>query len=299
MSDYIPTKGFIYLLKICDLDNNKIIYKVGKSINIAKRLKKYNFPTILHIATSDDITTDEYEIIKLFKINCKLYEGREFFTSEDETFVLKLFINYFNNKINKIYEANKITNIVNDLLINVVNDVVNNLVSIDIIKEVVRNEIVGNNVVSNNVVSNEGGNEIVNEVSNDIVIDNIISENVDSSNDNSNDNSNTIESIENRKILERTCPTCKNIFNFASRLRVHLETTIHCKKSPEEITKFFKPFEKQSNFKCNICCSKYTHMQNLQRHIQTTDCKKYIKQNKLLNEIENMKKEIIKLNINN
>lgn len=295
MSDNIPIKGFIYLLKMSDLDNNKIIYKVGKSINIAKRLQKYNFPTILHIATSNDITIDEYEIIKLFKINCKLYKGREFFTSEDETFVLKLFINYFSNKINKTYEANNITNIVNDLLINIVNDVVNNLVSIDIIKEVVKNDIISNNVVSNNVVSNERGNEIVNEVSNDIVIDNIITENVD----NSNDNSNTIESIENRKILERTCPTCKKMFNFASRLRAHLETTIHCKKSPEDITKFFKQFEKKSNFKCNICCSKYTHMQNLQRHIQTTDCKNYIKQNKLLNEIENMKKEILKLNINN
>ncbi len=36
MSDNLPIKGCIYLLKMCDTTNN-IIYKVGKSINFYKR----------------------------------------------------------------------------------------------------------------------------------------------------------------------------------------------------------------------------------------------------------------------
>ena len=39
--------------------------------------------------------------------------------------------------------------------------------------------------------------------------------------------------------MDKTCPECKKIFNFSSRLKAHLETTIHCKKSPEEIESFF------------------------------------------------------------
>ena len=32
------------------------------------------------------------------------------------------------------------------------------------------------------------------------------------------------------------CPSCNKTFQFASRLKIHLENTIHCKKTPEEIT---------------------------------------------------------------
>ena len=69
MSDYIPIKGYIYLLKMCDT-NHRIIYKPGKSVNFYKRYKEYNYAEILTFIVSDDITKDENEIIRLFNINC-------------------------------------------------------------------------------------------------------------------------------------------------------------------------------------------------------------------------------------
>ena len=110
MSDNLSIKGYIYLLKISDT-NNRIIYKPGKTINFYKRFKKYYYAEILNFIVSDDITTDENEIIKIFNINCKLDTGREFFIAEDDYFVLKLFMDYFTNKNNKNIElSNSIIN---------------------------------------------------------------------------------------------------------------------------------------------------------------------------------------------
>ena len=103
MSEDSPVEGYIYLLKMCDT-NNRIIYKPGKSVNFYKRFKKYYYAKILTFIVSDDITKDENEIIKLFNINCKLDTGREFFLAKDDNFVLKLFMDYFSNKINRSIE---------------------------------------------------------------------------------------------------------------------------------------------------------------------------------------------------
>ena len=73
--------------------------------------------------------------------------------------------------------------------------------------------------------------------------------------------------------MDKTCPNCKKEFNFASRLKAHLETTIHCKKTPEEIESFFLQFKKKADFKCNSCDSEFTKKQNLQRHINNSNCK--------------------------
>jgi len=194
MSLNIPTKGHIYLLKLCDT-KNRIIYKPGKSINFKQRYKAYYYAEILKFCISDDITKDENEIIKLFNINCKLDKGREFFLAKDDNYVLKLFMNYFNSKIN-------LSNSVNNL--------------------------VGETIVAKNKVNTT---------------------------------------------IDYFCPTCKKKFNYASRLKTHLETTIHCKKTTEEIKSFFLQFKKQADFKCNICNSDFTKKQNLQRHINNSNCK--------------------------
>jgi hypothetical protein len=258
MSDIIPTKGYIYLLKMCDT-SHRTIYKPGKSVNFYKRYKEYNYAKILTFIISDDITKDENEIIKIFNINCKLDTGREFFLAKDDMFVLKLFMDYFINKIDRsIEESNTVES---ESIIDNVHEVVD----------------------MNSTGDEESDEETI--VSNSITISNIVSESSD-----------TIETIENRKLLERTCPNCKKVFSFSSRLKAHLETTIHCKKTDTEIKIFFNKFEKKSNFKCNICSSKYTKMQNLKRHIENSKCKKIIIHNNLLNEIENIKLQITKLN---
>jgi len=73
--------------------------------------------------------------------------------------------------------------------------------------------------------------------------------------------------------MDKSCPTCKKYFTYASRLKTHLETTIHCKKTPEEIESFFLQFKKQADFKCDICNKDFTKKQNLQRHINNSNCK--------------------------
>ena len=73
--------------------------------------------------------------------------------------------------------------------------------------------------------------------------------------------------------MDKSCPTCKKYFTYASRLKTHLETTIHCKKTLEEIESFFLQFKKQADFKCDICNKDFTKKQNLQRHINNSNCK--------------------------
>ena len=261
MSDNIPTKGYIYLLKMCDT-KRRIIYKPGKSINFYKRFQNYNFAEILIFIASNNITHDENEIIKLFKINCKLDTGREFFLAKDENFVVKLFMDYFSSKITRS--------------IDISNRTVNNITSTNVVVEPEVFEAVVVVPVADPVVVAEPAPVVESTTTTTI-----------------------IETIENNKILERTCPNCKKEFNFASRLKAHLETTIHCKKTDAEITNFFKQFEKISNFICEICNYKYTKKQNLQRHIEHSECKKFIEQKKLLNELETIKLKISNLSINN
>lgn len=267
MSDNICIKGYIYLLKLCDTDQ-RIIYKVGKTINFYKRYKKYNYAEILIFINTNDITNDENEIINIFRINCELDKGREFFLAKDDNFVLNLFTNYFITKINRNINSNNNNNIS-------INTTVNNTICND---NVLNNTLINETIVNETTVNN---NLVIETVTNDSVVNDTIVE--------------TFASIEIKKTLEKTCPSCNKIFLFPSRLKAHLETTIHCKKTDTEINNFFIKFEKKKSFKCEICFSKYTKQQNLNRHIENTKCKSFIEEKKLLNEIEKIKLQITKL----
>ena len=138
-------KGQIYLLMMSDNYQNSF-YKIGRSIDFNKRGKSYNYSEILSIMKSDDIVYDESEIIKLFNKKCKLNKGREFFTSTNGCdYVLKLFLEYFLNKINSSIE-----NIIAIPNTNIIENVSN-------IIEVVNNVIPDTNIVDNvvdNIVEN-------------------------------------------------------------------------------------------------------------------------------------------------
>ena len=92
--------------------------------------------------------------------------------------------------------------------------------------------------------------------------------------------------------MDKTCPECKKIFNFSSRLKAHLETTIHCKKTKEEIDSFFLQFKKKADFKCDICYSEFTKKQNLQRHINNSNCKIEYDKKERVKQIEILQKQI-------
>ena len=34
-------------------------------------------------------------------------------------------------------------------------------------------------------------------------------------------------------MVDRTCPVCKQIFNYPSKLKIHFQNVIHCKKLPK------------------------------------------------------------------
>ena len=95
MSEIIPIKGHIYLLKMYDTTENVLVYKVGKSINIEKIYELHPFTKLLIFNSSDNITHDKFEIINIFNMNCTLHKGRDFFTAPDDNFVLRLFSSYF------------------------------------------------------------------------------------------------------------------------------------------------------------------------------------------------------------
>ena len=94
----------------------------------------------------------------------------------------------------------------------------------------------------------------------------------------------------------KTCPTCKSIFKYPSRLKIHLQNTIHCKKTNAEIDTYFSNIKNQSsiislsynrfennslednnnnnieNNKCSKCNTYFKYTQNLRRHLKVSKC---------------------------
>ena len=79
----------------------------------------------------------------------------------------------------------------------------------------------------------------------------------------------TSETSETSEILKKTCPTCNKFFQFPSRLKIHLQNTIHCKKTDNDIKKFFNKYNKNNSekVKCEICNLQFSTIYNLNRHI--------------------------------
>jgi hypothetical protein len=220
-----------------DTINNINIYKVGKSINFCQRYKGYNYAEILMFISSDDITNDENEIIKLFNQNCKLNKGREFFIAQDDLFVKKLFLDYFTEKTNRSIAANIITKKILEEKI--------------LAKQLLKNKKLDKKILQEKIVVKEDSN-------NNIIY-----------------NTN----------CDKTCPTCKIVFKYSSRLKSHFQLTFHCKKTPDEIKNYFLNIKKQKSrclmtyatstnniFKCEKCNSTYTFLHNLNRHKTHSKC---------------------------
>ena len=73
---------------------------------------------------------------------------------------------------------------------------------------------------------------------------------------------------------DRTCPNCFYIFTFPSRLKLHFETVIHCKKTEEEIKLYFSNIVKPTNFQCNKCNYLFIQKSSFTRHIKNSKCSK-------------------------
>ena len=93
--------------------------------------------------------------------------------------------------------------------------------------------------------------------------------------------------------VSANCPSCNKSFQFASRLKVHLENTIHCKKTPEEIITFFLQFKKkEGTFKCIVCNNNFANKGNLKRHLKLSLCNVEYEKKEREKQIEILEKQI-------
>ena len=94
-------KGYIYLLQLCD-EKKEIVYKIGKSDKIDKRLKAYNLKNILFYIFINDYENIESYLIFIIKNKYTIATGREFFYSNDnEEDIIIFFMNNIINNYNK------------------------------------------------------------------------------------------------------------------------------------------------------------------------------------------------------
>ena len=94
-------KGYIYLLQLCD-EKKELVYKIGKSDKIDKRLKSYNLKKILFYIFINDYENIEKYLISIIKNKYTIATGREFFYCNDnEEEIITFFMNNIINNYNK------------------------------------------------------------------------------------------------------------------------------------------------------------------------------------------------------
>jgi hypothetical protein len=71
-------------------------------------------------------------------------------------------------------------------------------------------------------------------------------------------------------MADRTCPKCKLIFQYPSFLKKHLQTSVRCCISDEDIDKFFNP--DKYKLLCSKCNKKFTRPESLIRHNNESKC---------------------------
>jgi len=242
MSDNLPIKGYIYLLKMCDT-NHRIIYKPGKSVNFYKRYKEYYYAEILTFISSNDINKDEDEIIKLFNINCKLDTGREFFLAKDDNFVLKIFMDYFSNKINRNIDISN-SSVISSLSIS--NLVVEPVVIEPVVVEPIVVKAVAENLVTENIV--------------DTIIEYIC------------------PNINCKKKFDYCSYLKKHLVNsyHCNKSIDNIDSYISGIKEMNDIKK--TNIKTIREYKCSNCKHNYQNNFTLQRHMNNSKCTKYIKQ---------------------
>ena len=98
---------------------------------------------------------------------------------------------------------------------------------------------------------------------------------------------------------DRSCPTCKNVFTYPSRLKLHFENVIHCKKDSEAIKLYFSLLKQNKSYKCEKCDYIFMQKSSYSRHIKNNDCNKKKQKQRLTIDTNNNTNNNINNIINN
>jgi hypothetical protein len=238
-----PREG-VYLLHTREMcTQNKPIFKLGRSYHLEKRVKQYpNGSKILLTLECKNSKACEAALIKIFKtkfIQLKYY-GTEYFEGNCYSMINEI-CNYINNIEENTETTEDVEDIENDEDIEYVED----------IEDIENYEDIENTENTENTETTETTETTKTTKDAEYVIkDNVIINN------------------------NRTCPNCFYKFTFPSRLKLHFETVIHCKKTEEEINLFFSTVKKPHNFQCNKCNYTFIQKSSYTRHLTHSKCSK-------------------------
>ena len=261
----------IYLIHPRELIKlNKEIYKIGRSFDLDTRVKTYpRGSQIIFLFSCKNSVVYEKILINIFKNKFKQsrYYGSEYFEGSKDL-MLKIMLEFiYKNLINDINTNNNnlaLNNLIKDNIVNnFVDDKEENINDLAIDTNIIFNDVINNQIISDVVVNNEEINNIIvnteainNEAISDIVVSN---------------------SIYNKN-NDRTCPTCKYIFPYPSRLKQHFKISTHCKKTNEDIDLFITTINNNTDtnnntlHKCMKCNNTYINKYTLKKHQSISKC---------------------------
>jgi Zn finger protein HypA/HybF involved in hydrogenase expression len=283
--------GYIYILKLREHINcNEIVYKIGRTHDILKRIRSYpKGSKLLYIIYSNNIITQERDIIQKLKPFLRGDLGYEYFACP---------IKYIKDTIDTIsgicdYKKNEKDNIIFNSNVKFNKPIKKNNNSIKInapIKNILKINKTNLNVVDNNFVKLKA---TIKENKTNLNVDNLETNNNDNvdnleiNNCNNNDNlevnngndnlevNNGNDNLEITKNNKYMCPRCNYETLYVSNFITHLNRKTICKDinestlSPKTILENLLIKKNNKQFECDKCNTKFTTNSSLKRHHTT------------------------------
>ena len=261
----------VYLMHTREfIKSHEPIYKIGRSNILDNRVKQYpNGSNILLMIKCKNSILCENNLIKLFKEKFiqKKYYGTEYFEGNCYD-MIKEICNYIKNIDNNIDNNNN-------------NNNNNNVIVVEEKKVAKVAEITKEEKKIAKVAKLKEEEKVAKKVIK-LKEDEKVAKKIEEQN------------------IDKTCPKCKDKFKYKSLLKRHLETSVRCKISDQEIINIINKINKfninkkinikhdKNLFFCNDCNSSFIYKTSLYKHKRVSKCtKEKLKINILNNNIIN------------
>ena len=242
----------IYLIHTREFyNNNKPIFKIGRSHTLENRIKYYpKGSKIICMINCINSVICEKELIKIFKekFTQKLEYGIEYFEGDKNDMIIEILL-----FIHKMIKEEK---------------------------ERLRLEVEKVRFEEDRLRIEEQEKSLDEEKNIDTVQEQVNDDNDDNDDNNNiitNDISNVITTSD--KLLDRTCPKCKSIFKYKSIMRNHMKKSFHCLSTDEEIDAYLLSnteviVSQNKIIKCEYCNIIFKSNSSLFRHKRNSICSK-------------------------